>query len=50
MAAVGGVGMLGGAVLSDRGGATFGAYCVVWAVLLFLATRDLWRRRPYPVA
>ncbi|MGN9844573.1 hypothetical protein ACTMTI_41245 [Nonomuraea sp. H19] len=53
VAAVGAVGMLGGALLSDRGGAVFGGYCAVWAVLLFLATRDLRRRvtaTPVPVA
>ncbi|MEU8141860.1 hypothetical protein [Nonomuraea sp. NPDC048901] len=44
MAAVGTVGMLGGALFTDRGGAVFGGYCAVWAVLLFLATRDLQRR------
>ncbi|WP_433517303.1 hypothetical protein ACQP2T_18190 [Nonomuraea sp. CA-143628] len=49
MAAVGAVGMLGGALLTDRGGAVFGGYCAVWAVLLFLATRDL-QRRPLRVA
>ncbi|MEV1246022.1 hypothetical protein ACIBO2_57150 [Nonomuraea sp. NPDC050022] len=49
MAAVGAVGMLGGALLTDRGGAVFGGYCTVWAVLLFLATREL-QRRPLRVA
>ncbi|SEG99829.1 hypothetical protein SAMN05444920_114105 [Nonomuraea solani] len=44
VAAVGAAGMLGGAVLTDRGGAIFGAYCAVWAVLLCLATVDLRRR------
>ncbi|MEV0387352.1 hypothetical protein [Nonomuraea sp. NPDC050643] len=49
VAAAGAVGMLGGAVLTGRGGAAFGAYCAVWAALLFLATRDLRRRhRPAP--
>ncbi|WP_165959847.1 hypothetical protein, partial [Nonomuraea longispora] len=38
------VGMTGGALLTGRGGAVFGAYCAVWAVLLFLATRDVRRR------
>ncbi|MEO3791681.1 hypothetical protein ABGB14_15860 [Nonomuraea sp. B10E15] len=50
VAAVGAVGMTGGALVTDRGGALFGAYCAVWAVLLFLATRDVRRghhaRRP----
>ncbi|WP_433256880.1 hypothetical protein ACQPYK_18790 [Streptosporangium sp. CA-135522] len=41
IATVGAVGMLGGALLTDRGGAVFGGYCAVWAALLFLATRDL---------
>ncbi|MCF6474291.1 hypothetical protein FAF44_38815 [Nonomuraea sp. MG754425] len=41
MAAIGAVGMLGGALLTDRGGALFGGYCAVWATLLVLATRDL---------
>jgi hypothetical protein len=49
MAAVGAVGMLGGALLTDRGGAVFGGYCAVWAVLLFLATRHL-QHRPRQVA
>ncbi|MEV0345642.1 hypothetical protein AB0H88_07745 [Nonomuraea sp. NPDC050680] len=49
MAAVGAVGMLGGALLTDRGGAAFGGYCTIWAALLFLATRDL-QRRPLRVA
>ncbi|GAA2393676.1 hypothetical protein [Nonomuraea africana] len=44
MAAVGGVGMLGTGLFTDRGGALFGGYCAVWAVLLFLTTRDLHRR------
>ncbi|MEU7894933.1 hypothetical protein AB0B45_19005 [Nonomuraea sp. NPDC049152] len=47
-ALVGAVGMLGGALLTDRGGAVFGGYCAVWAALLFLATRDLRRRAPRP--
>jgi hypothetical protein len=32
--AVGAVGMLGRALLSDAGGAPFGVYCVVWAALV----------------
>ncbi|MGV9309791.1 hypothetical protein ACWDLG_41050 [Nonomuraea sp. NPDC003727] len=44
MAAVGGVGMLGTGLFTDRGGALFGGYCSVWAVLLFLSTRELQRR------
>ncbi|MEV0618983.1 hypothetical protein AB0I81_37085 [Nonomuraea sp. NPDC050404] len=49
VALVGAVGMVGGAVLTDRGGAVFGAYCAVWAALLFLAAHDL-RRRHRPAA
>ncbi|MFD1931930.1 hypothetical protein ACFSKW_10615 [Nonomuraea mangrovi] len=48
VAVVGAVGMLGGALLTDRGGALFGGYCAVWAALLFLATRDLRHRAPQP--
>lgn len=44
VAAAGGAGMLGGALLTDRGGALFGGYCAVWAALLLLATRDLRQR------
>ncbi|MEV0999827.1 hypothetical protein [Nonomuraea sp. NPDC050202] len=44
MAAAGAVGMLSGALLTDRGGALFGGYCAVWAALLLLATRDLRQR------
>ncbi|MBF8194406.1 hypothetical protein ITP53_53875 [Nonomuraea sp. K274] len=44
VAAVGGVGMLGGALITDRGGAVFGGYCLVWAVLLLFATRALRQR------
>ncbi|MER6952116.1 hypothetical protein ABT294_49720 [Nonomuraea sp. NPDC000554] len=44
MAAAGAVGMLGGALLTDRGGAVFGGYCAVWTVLLFLTARDVQRR------
>ncbi len=43
-AAAGAVGMMGGALLSDCGGVRFGAYCVVWAVLLGLAAFALHRR------
>lgn len=45
MAAAGAIGMLGGAIFTERGGAVFGGYCAVWAVLLFLAGRDVHRRR-----
>jgi hypothetical protein len=38
MALAGAVGMLGRAVLTDAGGATFGAYSAVWAVLIGAAT------------
>ncbi|MFB4277934.1 MULTISPECIES: hypothetical protein [unclassified Nonomuraea] len=44
VAAAGAAGMLGGAALTDRGGAAFGAYCAGWAALLLLAARDLRRR------
>ncbi|SFJ86727.1 hypothetical protein SAMN05216275_113104 [Streptosporangium canum] len=44
MAAAGAIGMLGGAMLTDRGGAVFGGYCAVWAVLLIVATLDFHRR------
>ncbi|WP_156056063.1 hypothetical protein [Streptosporangium roseum] len=44
MAAAGAAGMLGKAVLTDRGGAVFGDYCAVWAVLLVLATLGFHRR------
>ncbi|MFE3450454.1 hypothetical protein ACFXJ8_16125 [Nonomuraea sp. NPDC059194] len=44
MAAVGGVGMLATGLFTDRGGALFGGYCAVWAVLLYLSTRELHRR------
>ncbi|MFI7642619.1 hypothetical protein [Nonomuraea sp. NPDC049400] len=50
MAAAGGIGMTGGTLLTDRGGALFGGYCAVWAVLLCLATRSFHRRRPVPRA
>ncbi|MBG0823914.1 hypothetical protein HS048_24660 [Planomonospora sp. ID91781] len=50
MAAAGAVGMTGGALLSDRGGALFGAYCVVWAVLLGLAALAFQRRGQVPSA
>jgi hypothetical protein len=43
IATVGGIGMLGTGLFTDRGGALFGGYCAVWAILLFLATRDLHR-------
>ncbi|HEX2312803.1 MAG TPA: hypothetical protein VHJ17_03670 [Thermomonospora sp.] len=44
VAAVGAAGMLGGALLTDRGGAPFGAYCAIWTALLALTTTDLHRR------
>ncbi|GAA2786952.1 hypothetical protein GCM10020219_068130 [Nonomuraea dietziae] len=44
MAAAGAVGMLGGAVLTGRGGAVFGGYCAVWALLLTTATLAFHRR------
>ncbi|NUR84661.1 MAG: hypothetical protein HOY71_11305 [Nonomuraea sp.] len=44
MAGVGAVGMLGGALLTDRGGAIFGGYCAVWAVLLGVAALSFHRR------
>ncbi|MET8865422.1 hypothetical protein ABZW11_21000 [Nonomuraea sp. NPDC004580] len=45
MAAAGAVGMVGGALFTDRGGAVFGLYCGVWAALIALSARGL-RRRP----
>ncbi|MEO3796930.1 hypothetical protein ABGB14_42595 [Nonomuraea sp. B10E15] len=49
LTAVWGVGMLSTALIGDRGGAVFGGYCTVWAVLMFLATRDLRRRYARPL-
>ncbi|GAA3470718.1 hypothetical protein GCM10018965_052710 [Nonomuraea roseola] len=48
MAAAGAVGMLGGAVLTGRGGAVFGGYCAVWALLLTTATLAFHRRTAVP--
>ncbi|MFC4062001.1 hypothetical protein ACFOWE_27180 [Planomonospora corallina] len=48
MAAAGAVGMTGGALLTDRGGALFGAYCAVWAVLLGLSALAFHRRGRAP--
>ncbi|MEV4473676.1 hypothetical protein [Nonomuraea sp. NPDC049504] len=45
MAAAGAVGMVGGALFTNRGGAVFGLYCGVWGALIALSARDL-RRRP----
>ncbi|MFG3442447.1 hypothetical protein ACGF0J_34840 [Nonomuraea sp. NPDC047897] len=44
MAAAGAIGMLGGALLTDRGGVVFGGYCAIWAALLTAATLAFHRR------
>ncbi|MBE1593608.1 hypothetical protein ACFPOI_23335 [Nonomuraea angiospora] len=46
MAAAGAIGMTAGALFAERGGALFGGYCAVWAVLLCLASLSFHRRRP----
>lgn len=47
-AAAGGVGFIARAVGTDRGGAVFGLYCVIWAVLLAATTARLYRRTAAP--
>ncbi|MQA85569.1 MAG: hypothetical protein GEV03_13305 [Streptosporangiales bacterium] len=49
MASAGAVGMLGRALATDSGGALFGAYCVIWAVLITTALVVYWRRPRTPV-
>lgn len=46
LATAGGIGMLGRALLTESGGALFGAYCVVWSVLVGAVTLAHHRRRP----
>ncbi|GAB3466277.1 hypothetical protein GCM10027570_55370 [Streptomonospora sediminis] len=41
MAVAGAVGMLGRAVFTDAGGALFGSYCLVWALLAVAVLRGL---------
>ncbi|WP_067598661.1 hypothetical protein [Nocardiopsis listeri] len=44
VAVAGAVGMTGRAVFTDSGGALFGGYCAVWAVLAAVVLRRLLRR------